>query len=198
MRLYKYRSFENFEFALDIFVHGRLYAADFKSLNDPMEGRFVYDSGALTTSDLRYIRGEKGSYRILSLSETPSNMLMWSYYGGAHTGFVVGVRIEEGGVDIERMDYVESLKLDTVEGDLAKSILSRKFSIWRHEREVRVFQRENPFVSVFPEELILGVHACPRQSELLQQVAKKFYPDLEVRRIQRVDLETGGVDQDEV
>lgn len=40
--LYKYRGFNNFEFALDIFVNQRLYAATYKKLNDPMEGRFIY------------------------------------------------------------------------------------------------------------------------------------------------------------
>jgi hypothetical protein len=36
--LYKYRSIENWKFLEDIFSNRRLFAATFRSLNDPMEG----------------------------------------------------------------------------------------------------------------------------------------------------------------
>jgi hypothetical protein len=36
--LYKYRSVENWKFLEDIFSNRRLFAATFRSLNDPMEG----------------------------------------------------------------------------------------------------------------------------------------------------------------
>ena len=80
MILYKYRGFASLEFALDIFVHQRLYAANFQSLNDPMEGRFIYQKADLNHDQITEIRGEKARYNILSLSTTPFNMLMWSYY----------------------------------------------------------------------------------------------------------------------
>ena len=40
MKLYKFRSFENIEFTLDIIMNERLYCAQHKSLNDPFEGLF--------------------------------------------------------------------------------------------------------------------------------------------------------------
>lgn len=48
MKLFKYRNLSNIQFALDIFINKRLYAANFKTLNDPMEGRYMYTRGALT------------------------------------------------------------------------------------------------------------------------------------------------------
>ena len=40
MTLYKYKSFENLAYFLDIIVRKRLYGATIKELNDPMEGYF--------------------------------------------------------------------------------------------------------------------------------------------------------------
>ena len=42
--LYKYRSLENLGRILDILLHERLYAANFKNLNDPMEGHYRYST----------------------------------------------------------------------------------------------------------------------------------------------------------
>ena len=93
--LYKYRGFDNFEFALDIFVNQRLSAATYKKLNDPMEGRFIYGRNFSNRVNINEIVGDKARYMILSLSEKPNNMLMWSYYSEAHAGFVVGVEITQ-------------------------------------------------------------------------------------------------------
>ena len=91
--LYKYRGLSNLQFALDIFVNQRMFAARFDSLNDPMEGRYLYDRDSLTASQRDRIYGKKQRLRILSLSETASNMLMWSYYAEANTGMAVGVDV---------------------------------------------------------------------------------------------------------
>ena len=41
MKAYKFRAASQFAFALDIIFNRRLYCADWRTLNDPMEGRFV-------------------------------------------------------------------------------------------------------------------------------------------------------------
>ena len=46
--LFKYRSLENWRWLLDILVNNRLYAAPFKDLNDPMEGRYFYFGDEMT------------------------------------------------------------------------------------------------------------------------------------------------------
>ena len=140
MRLYKYRGISNLEFALDIFVNKRLYAANFQSLNDPMEGRFIYARGMLDKDELKEIRGKKARYNLLSLSETPNNMLMWSYYSEGHNGFVVGVDVSDEYAEIEPVNYVDDLKIDKTQGEMAKSILTKKLKLWNHEKEHRVFK----------------------------------------------------------
>ena len=196
--LYKYRNFESIEYALDIFVNGQLYAADFRTLNDPMEGRFVYSKGKLTKQELKRIRGKKSDYRNLSLSETETNMLMWSYYCSGHNGFVVGVELCEPTESVEKIEYVEKLKLDVSrDGDLAKSILSKKLSLWSHEKEHRVFSNRE-YVKVNVRELIFGIKTNHFQKEILTKIAEKFCPDISVRLLEKNDLETGDVESDEI
>lgn len=42
MRAFKFRPSSKIEFALDILINRRLHCADWRALNDPMEGLFVY------------------------------------------------------------------------------------------------------------------------------------------------------------
>ncbi|ACA86733.1 DUF2971 domain-containing protein [Shewanella woodyi] len=199
MRLYKYRGFENLEFALDIFINQRLFAADFKSLNDPMEGRYIYSKGMLSKEEISRIRGRKSEFKILSLSETAVNMLMWSYYCEGHKGFAVGVEVLDQGVSIEPVTYVDDLKLDKEEGgDIAKAILTKKLKLWSHEREHRVFAQGSPFVAVKVKELVFGINTESRQSELLTAIAKKFCPGITIRQLVRTDIETGELDEYEI
>ena len=46
MKLYKYRSLrQNLDFVLDILLNGRLYCAEYQTLNDPLEGFFIEEIG---------------------------------------------------------------------------------------------------------------------------------------------------------
>lgn len=191
MVLYKYRDFNNLEFALDIFINQRLFAANFKHLNDPMEGRFVYTKGLLRPGDLTEIRGSKARYNILSLGQAPTNMLMWSYYAGGHAGFVVGVEIDDEHTEVEPIQYVEELRLEEVQDNLPKYILSRKLRLWDHEQEYRVFKHNENFVKVKVKELIFGLNTDGNKKEMLTKIARQFCPDIEVRTIERDQLDTG-------
>lgn len=199
--LYKYRGLNSFEFALDIFVNQRLYAANYQELNDPMEGQFIYSRELLTQKEVSHIRGQKARYRIVSLSETPHNMLMWSYYSDAHFGFVVGVEIPDNQAIKRKVEYVDSLKASSFDLSkpsdvLALDILSRKLTLWEHERETRVFvdvnqESSDKFVSVEIKELLFGIKACGPKRDLLKTIAEKFCPGLSIRTIDRNDLDTG-------
>ena len=191
MILYKYRDFNNLEFALDIFINQRLFAANFKALNDPMEGRFVYTKGMLSPDDLMMIRGSKARYNILSLGHRPDNMLMWSYYAGGHTGFVVGVEVKDDHVEVEPIQYVEELNIDRNVDNLPKIILSRKLRLWDHEQEYRVFKQDDNFVKVEIKELIFGINTDHAKKEMLGKIAKQFCPGVALSSIERNQLDTG-------
>jgi hypothetical protein len=189
--LYKYRGLSNLQFALDIFVNERLHAAAFKSLNDPMEGSYTYEQGTLTPWKREAILGQKDEYRLLALSETSDNMLMWSYYGESHTGMVVGVEVVDPEAETIPIDYVQNLDIELEHDDVAKRILSKKYDLWCHEREHRVFVRK-PFVKVEVHELIFGVATKPYVRELVTVIAQKFRPNLRVTQLNKDQLDWHG------
>ncbi|MES2490049.1 MAG: hypothetical protein V4607_09665 [Pseudomonadota bacterium] len=193
--LYKYRSLSNMEFALDIFVRKRLYAAEFKSLNDPMEGSYTYESGTLRQWQVDAIFSQKNQYRLTALSETETNMLMWSYYADSHSGMAVGVEINDSAAELVPIEYVRDLGLEHDHDDVAKRILSKKFRLWRHEREQRVFVRDRSFVKVRVHELIFGVAAKKDTKDLVTKIAKKFCPEISVRTLERDELDWEGTSE---
>src|SRR5262245_7180729 len=174
---YKYRSLMNLQFALDIFVNGRLYAAEFTKLNDPMEGTFTYGPDTIPDSLARALYDQKRKLLILSLCEQPDNMLMWSYYADGHKGFVVGGDLARR-TRARSVSYVDTFDIDCERPDVAEVVLSRKHSSWRHEREHRVFLQSTrgPFVTFKPKELIFGIETDPTLEKLISTVAKKFNP----------------------
>lgn len=186
--LYKYRALSNLQFALDIFVNERLHAAAFKSLNDPMEGSYTYEPGALTPEQREAVLGQKNSYRLLALSETSNNILMWSYYGERHSGMVVGVEVVDPQAETIPIDYVHNLDIELEHDDVAKRILSKKYDLWCHEREHRVFVR-TPFVKVDVHELIFGVGTKPEVKKLVTSIALKFHPNLRVTQLNKNQLD---------
>ena len=157
MELYKYRSLENIDFFLDIIVNSRLYAATYESLNDPMEGYFRYRSSEIGHNLLQEIRSMKKQTRILSLAQTPYDMLMWSYYANGHKGAVIKITINNSsGCVIESVDYKKSgaFLTTTLNAETAvKKLLTTKYETWEHEEEVRVLTKSE-FVNVEIIEMI--------------------------------------------
>lgn len=192
MILYKYRGFANIEYALDIFINKRLWAAKFEKLNDPMEGLFFYDEENRDIA--KNIMEGKQKYGILSLSENFNNYLMWSYYSESHTGFVVGVE-----VNVETEDIIEKIDYDVKDFSLSENttsteLLLRKYSNWRHEEEFRVLKNindGNQYISVEIKELIFGFKSDSEKNkkELLITIAKKFCPDIEIKTISYREIE---------
>lgn len=191
--LYKYRGFENFEFALDIFINERLYAADFKTLNDPMEGRFRYGKSVYDKQTIREVIMEKADYRILSLSELRNNHLLWSYYAGGHGGFAVGVQIiPDDNLLVKEVNYVEDFHVDVV---TPENILTMKHETWQHENEFRVLQRKyndhSPFVKVRIKELVFGKNTSQQNESkmnLLSELVRKILPDVSILTIKNADI----------
>src|ERR1051325_10389346 len=92
--LYKYRSLQNWKFLLDIFLNKRLYAAMYKELNDPMEGRYSYRDDILSREFKRTVANQKQEWKICSLSINFLNTLMWSYYADGHRGIAIGIKVK--------------------------------------------------------------------------------------------------------
>lgn len=195
--LFKYRDFSNLQFALDIFVNKRLFAAPFESLNDPMEGVYLYSPGTLTPDEIKAIYTQKNKWHILSLSETFSNMLMWSYYANGHSGMAVGVTIvERPDVETRKVVYDDHLSVVGFAPTIAKEILIRKRAAWWHEREHRVFKLASPkskgsFVEVDIKKIVFGIRTDEALKGLVADIARNFCPGVEIETIKEKHLEKG-------
>lgn len=155
MRAYKFRSAQNIEFALDIILNRRLYCADWKSLNDPMEGMFAYSTSSDSPEVQRVVKGignEKQRYKVCSLSADFQSHLLWSHYAGGFDGLAIEVELPDNHPDVRRVDYrgvFAFLNIDEIvnEDDAARAILFSKYQEWEYEKEVRVLSNE-PFYNL--------------------------------------------------
>ncbi|MGH7469579.1 MAG: DUF2971 domain-containing protein [Longimicrobiales bacterium] len=194
--LYKYRSLDNWKFVLDILMNRRLYAASFETLNDPMEGRYVYFGDEVSRQFRRAIVERQANWRICSLSCESRNTLMWSYYAAGHRGIALGVRVRppaSGSIQVRPVRYdsechIDSSKSDRPADDVAIDILTQKQLAWRHEQEFRVFSSA-PFVRVTVREIVLGCLVDPSDRELITKVARRFLPKVRIVRLDRTDLD---------
>jgi hypothetical protein len=192
--LFKYRSLDNWQFLLDILVNKRLYAAPFKDLNDPMEGRYYYFGDEMTKAFRRVVRARKDDWRICSLTKDPNNTLMWSYYSGGHTGVALGLtapssspyRIRDVFYDSQIGIGPNSQRRPARE--VALDILSQKQLSWAHEREVRVFS-PSPYVPIRLREIKLGVKASAIDRELLDTLVRRTNPRVRIVQVTRADLD---------
>lgn len=152
MRAYKFRSAQNIEFALDIILNRRLFCADWRSLNDPMEGMFAYSTKAKTPEVERVVKGigdEKQRYKVCSLSADFQSHLLWSHYAGGFDGLAIEVDLPDNDPNVQRVEYrgvFAFVDVDNIHSpyDAARQILLSKYQEWSYEREIRVLSN-NPF-----------------------------------------------------
>jgi len=194
--LYKYRSLGNWKYVLDIFLNKRLYAATFKEMNDPMEGRYYYYDDDVSRKFRQAIREQKDKWKICSLSRTARNTLMWSYYSDGHKGIAIGVKIRNGRRNTYKQHdviYDMEVSLDpskiTAGAEAAAiHILSQKQLAWRHEQEVRIFSCDR-FVDIEIEEVCFGCLVDPAERELVTALVDRTTPNVRLTDIDRYELD---------
>lgn len=143
MLLYKYRGIQVFRFFTDIILKSRLFAAPYFDLNDPMEGRYLYnkDSGQIDEDMKLLLKGEKEKIRICSLSRNPDNELMWSHYAEGHRGVAVAVEVDNSKYKVKPIQYdgLHQVGVANFHSESAIDVLSHKLDVWQYEEEERVF-----------------------------------------------------------
>ena len=143
--LYKYRSLENLGRILDILLHERLYAANFKNLNDPMEGHYRYSTDV--NKELRtQILDERNRTLICSLSKKKDIGLMWTHYANENKGCCIELQVTSPSWTMIEVDYKDKLPNITN----VKEILSVKGNVWSYEEEVRFIKTLNDNVTIHP------------------------------------------------
>ena len=166
MRAFKFRSAQNIEFALDIIINRRLFCADWKNLNDPMEGMFAYSTSSNSQQVKRVVKGignEKRRYKVCSLSADFQSHLLWSHYAGGFDGLAIEVDLPDQHPDIRRVEYrgvFAFLDIDSVvdEDEAARRILFSKYQEWNYEQEIRVLSNEPFFELNRPIRRVIAGH----------------------------------------
>ena len=190
MVLYKYRSLQNFERFVDILINRRLYAAPFLSLNDPMEGRYIFRDGAQSKTAIRRIRSED-DLRIVSLSRKWNSTLMWSHYADSHRGVVVGIELSDRTHKVIPMQYVSELLRPNVDNSVERAIiaLQQKHEFWQYEDEYRVILRNRKYVPIKIVEITLGLAVDKHMNDLIIDIAHEIDPKIQVTMILKQGLD---------
>lgn len=204
---YKYRSLEDFERFLDIIVNNRLYGAVYKSLNDPMEGKFNRDG--LSKEDLDTIYKNLKVTRICSLlskqnsQKFPDDYLMWSHYANSHTGCCIELKITNqynSGWILTEVNYTDIMP--NVKGDGKNkiySILSVKTPLWNNEKEVRAvkiynqktFIDNSPYYHIKVQAVYLGYRINKEKALFYKKIINKINPKIKIYIIKEANISGG-------
>lgn len=198
MVLYKYKGATQLLHLLDIAVHERLFCQTYSELNDPFEGQFRsitqyanlsfgrsnFNQSNFNSQPLRhpgrigYHNVEElpvpGGTRVCSLSETLTDVRMWSLYAESHKGVVIEIDFEGIEQEIHRVQYVDDLPkygLTILAGATPEKVLSYKTTHWEYEKECRIIGRE-PYFAIAGRirRVIVGLRAPDDLVLLLKKV----------------------------
>jgi len=182
--LYKYRSIQGFRFFTDIILKQRLYSAPYFALNDPMEGRYLYNqSGGIIDEDMRQLlKGEKEKVRICSLSRDPNNELMWAHYAEGNKGVAIGVDVDRNKYEIRPIIYngLHQVGLNNFHSGSAIDVLSHKLDVWQYEKEERVFVHNKYYVNVTVRKIICGSRMSKQDVGFITELVEKIDPSIEI------------------
>jgi len=188
LKLYKFKSLENFEFVADILMNNRLYAAQFKELNDPMEGIFTPDD---QEDFIDAVKEETSNLRVCSMAQDNYNPLLWAHYADSYRGVCIEFDINESLIELEEINYTpftaivgsepsfsgfsedgKPLHIAHSAKDWAKIILRNKFEEWAYEEEVRLFSKSE-FINkgIKITGIYLGIRISDTYKDVLQKIA---------------------------
>ncbi len=187
---YKYRSLSDWKRFVDIIVSNRLYAAYYKCLNDPMEGRYSYNGKGKHIKPEVY--SQMKALRVLSLTCDSRNWLMWSHYANGHTGCCIELGMTKySRLSPKPIKYVDKLPIRRYI-NTGEDLLCYKSKIWEYENEVRVLTK-SPFVKIVIKSITFGYRVSDKDFSLLKKMICKITPELEnkIIRIKKEDLLDG-------
>jgi hypothetical protein len=200
MRAYKFRASTNIEFALDILLNHRLFCADWKTLNDPMEGMFAYSTHGEDPRAQQIVKGTgtaKSRYKVCSLSRDFQSHLLWAHYAGGFDSLAIEVDLPDDNSNICEIEYrgmFAFLDMDSVhdEDEAARRILFSKYKEWAYEKEVRVLS-DHPYYKL--ERPIRRVIVGPRMNQALFSTLHMIC-DQENIEFTKVGIGNEGIDAD--
>lgn len=203
MKAYKFRSSSQLPFALDIIFNSRLYCADWRNLNDPMEGMFVYSyrssEGRDYKDEVAQIIEHKKQLKLCSLSKTFDCHLLWAHYASGFDGLAIEVELPDRSPVIKTVEYrgvFASVSFDTpMRPDrAAEEVLSSKYQEWSYEQEVRVLQPNDWYKLPKPVSHVIAGH---RMNPALFEALRIICENRGIR-LSRTGIGDMGIDADRV
>lgn len=183
----KFMSLEHPERFWQIIVSNQLYAAEFQTLNDPMEGVFKRHEN---DEQVQKILGPKSELRVCALSheENLHNILMWSHYGHFHQGCCFEVSIDGDQPKPIEYNYDVQSAYHLSNADIY-DLLLRKFPMWEYEKEARCITKEK-FVKVEIHKIYFGYNCETYESykDAIEKLGKR-YNNIEVIKLEAKELQ---------
>ncbi len=172
MELYKYKSLDNLWHVLDIIINKRIYCAEWKNLNDPMEG--LYDPRLINLYDNGDAWSELDKLKVASLSSCFDNHLMWSHYADGHKGIAIEVEIDENDDHLYDIKYDYGVGCNSFFDGNPQEVLRHKIKEFIYEEEYRVIQSYNYFSLKKPiMKIFYGVKIDTLKLEMLKRILPK-------------------------
>ncbi|MBC3272594.1 DUF2971 domain-containing protein [Pseudomonas sp. SWRI81] len=157
----------------------------------------------------RHTRDQLSTTKILCLTDSPINQLMWAYYADSNKGVVLRFQNEPGAdspyTTAQQMSYIKEIPLlfeddelsDFLSGiinfDQAKRIntlIYTKSDAWKHENEWRIFSGDGRTKDAPHEDVrfaakeltgvIFGCRMLPDQRSVLASKIGRLYPHAEI------------------
>lgn len=176
MQLYKFRSLQKFLRVQDIIRNREFYMADWRQLNDPMEGHFnvLYQDDSsyhlLLQDFIRY----KLRLKICAFSKTFSNILLWSHYADQLKGVAIGINLPKILIpNLHKVDYVRNIpEMDLRTNPTPIHVLTKKISIWSYEKEYRFISESQTSGIGEINKIYLGIRiSADHRSRILELVS---------------------------
>lgn len=188
MKLYKYKSLQNFEHFADIILNKRFYAAQFFELNDPMEGVFNFEHGT-KEEYLKQIKEGKKKLLICSFAQEPDNVLLWSHYANGCRGVCIEVEINDDArrdYEVAHINYVrDRITFSNEEArlieEVPKILLNKKNIKWKYEKEVRVLSHEKYVYGLKITGILLGIKISETIKKVILKMPEQNIPIWETR-----------------
>ena len=184
-------------FTRDVLLTEKFHFGDWEKMNDPLEGFFQYSKNILTDSNIKDLYNEKNLYGICCFSENYKNILMWSHYADNHKGICIEVHVDkilcdQEDIDIIKIDYIKSIATIANPDVNVKSLLSKKLTPWKYEKEIRLFSNGKNVQKKIGKitKIILGPSISDKNKELIST----YIGDRNLKIVQaKINLNTSSI-----
>ena len=177
-KYYKYMSLQNIQRIIDVFKNNHLFASKYNRLNDPMEGYFISREN-MSRSIIEQVRARKSDYRICSLTQCDTSILMWAHYSKGFTGVVIGLSAEENVYPIKYGKLKELNHFCENQIEDITSIFLHKMKEWEYEKESRIVLNNcGEFAKILPIEVIFGLRTDKTLKQKLMDKIRELNRDI--------------------